>query len=203
MQKTNRVLSFKHAFKSSLKNFLISLGTLWILINFLKEYLKEDLITTSSIIFTIILIYWAIFFVKEYKFIKNYLDVLSAIDYIKSMNDKYKTIKYLNNNYRDYEQKYDVVKTKLELIKSFSPVPLVIFILAFVQKTHFSLVEKIKDNDNFLFFISSELLIVAVILFILWYIGLLLSTFSQFKNITNSKYKYLVAYEDEIREYKY
>lgn len=183
---TNKQNAKKYALKQFFKNILISL----FLIGGVKYILKIEKATYFIIVAIIILIYLAFQSFKYYKELKTFYDIKTQISGIKDRVNPKGALKGMINTHTMMLERF---KLKLDLLKSFSPIPIVVFISGvFINiDINTGIIPWITEPT-----ISTKLIFgLLMMLFIIWYIVSLIVTWDKFKTIQFRNLQYQNEYD--------
>lgn len=119
---------------------------------------------------------------------------------VEHVKNKYSTIRErkraFNYAYLHNEKELELQKMKLEILKSFSPIPVILFVLAFFQE-HYANIYNLYNNFNLSFVLLTEnLFILFSLSFFFGYISYLITIWVRYKIFTQRKYKYLIELEN-------
>lgn len=145
----------------------------------------------------------AIFFLdakKYYKELRSLLDIITHIREIKANKENAKgTLKHFINT---YSMSMDREKLKLDLLKSFSPIPVFVFICGIIFSANSEIVNILLNTSDPLtlgVFSLKTTVLVIIILFIIVYIFNIFKAWDRYKFLQFRGLQYQNSY-DELKE---
>lgn len=119
---------------------------------------------------------------------------------VEHVKNKYSTIierkRAFNYAYLENEKNLQLQKMKLEILKSFSPIPIILFVLAFFQEHYANIYNLYNDFDLSFVLLTENLFILFSLSCFLGYIAYLITIWGRYKMFTQRKYKYFIELEN-------
>lgn len=193
----NKKVSLKNSISYFLKNVLV--GVLIVSGAYSLLTLKNNTLSPEYFWIASVSILGVNFFQarKFYKDLALQLDVKTFITNIETeTNDKRSVVGRLNKQYRYYDQRTEELKLKLDLFKSFSPIPLVVFILTLMQGNTITFLFDANIFKSISFLSLHSIFTFSVLIFITWYTATVIQTWFLYKRTNGIKYLFLISLEN-------
>jgi hypothetical protein len=182
---TNKINAIKYALKQFFKNIIIAL----FFIGGAKYILKIEN-TYSIIVAVIIFIYIAFQSVKYYKDLKNFYNIKTHISEINKRDNPKGALKGMINTHTMMLERF---KMKLDLLKSFSPIPIIVFISGIFINIDIKtgIIPWIAEPT----ISTKSIFALFMMLFIIWYSVSLITTWDKFKTLQFRNLQYQNEYD--------
>ncbi|GLI85195.1 hypothetical protein ANABIO32_29190 [Rossellomorea marisflavi] len=182
----------KTALRYSIKRFFISIIIPCIILIVLSQLLNlnRNYIFIISALIAVYLIYQA------YRYYDDFLNFLMITYHIDTLKDKKNANIRLKEMINTNSMMLERFKLLLDLLKSFSPIPIVVFTLTLLRQIKF---ENGIINEILEITIENKIVYGLLLIFIVWYAIKIFNTWEKYKTIQFRNLQYQNAY-DKIRE---
>lgn len=192
----NRYITLKYSLLHFVKYYLSSL-----IVIFISSYLFNVNLNWKSVL-AIIIIPAIIIFFEGKKYYKDLFSLMNVYTHIHDIKKRSNPKGNLRKQINIFTMSIERSKLLLDLLKSFSPIPIIVFIFGIIFSTNNAVILSLINTHDALtvgLFSIKTVISIIIILFITFYLLAIISTYERYKYFQLRGLEYQNAY-DELKE---